>query len=381
VIDAFFPYKDLMDRPWADALPEFLADMERVQDAEGYSRTLARMAARLQDNHVAIEGTPFLDGLRGQAGPPVLFRMVEKAVLVDRILDAEKAQGLHRWDEVLEVDGEPVAAWMARVEPFVPFANAWTRDRNLVRLLGRGADGTTVRVKVKAPEGSIREVLLSRSERFQRTFPQTLHPGDTVQILPGGVGYADLGRLLPSEVDAFFTKIMGTEALILDMRGYPHGTAWSIAPRLNVRKASVGATFFPTTISAADPESDSSTLYSEAKFPDPDGKPLYKGKVVMLIDATTQSQAEYTGQLIEAACGVTFIGSPSAGSNGDVTNLRLPGGITVSFTGQGVRNADGRQLQRVGLQPRILVRPTIQGLREGRDEVMDRALRFLKEGH
>jgi C-terminal processing protease CtpA/Prc len=59
--------------------------------------------------------------------------------------------------------------------------------------------------------------------------------------------------------------------------------------------------------------------------------------------------------------------------------LTLPGDIVVYFTGHDVRHADGRQLQRVGLVPHIEVRPTIKGIREGRDEVLDRARTFLSE--
>jgi C-terminal processing protease CtpA/Prc len=63
-----------------------------------------------------------------------------------------------------------------------------------------------------------------------------------------------------------------------------------------------------------------------------------------------------------------------------VTNLSLPGGLYVSFSGHDVRHADGRQLQRTGLVPDIEVRPTLAGLRAGRDEVLERALSFLREG-
>jgi hypothetical protein len=70
--------------------------------------------------------------------------------------------------------------------------------------------------------------------------------------------------------------------------------------------------------------------------------------------------------------------NPSPGANGDVTNLVLPGNITVNFTGQSVRHADGRQLQRVGIQPTIRVEPTIRGLLEGRDEVLETAIKFLQ---
>ena len=77
---------------------------------------------------------------------------------------------------------------------------------------------------------------------------------------------------------------------------------------------------------------------------------------------------------------VTFIGTPTAGANGDVTNMVLPGNLTVSFSGHDVRHADGRQLQRLGIQPTIRVERTIRGLIEGRDELLDAAVKFLQTG-
>jgi C-terminal processing protease CtpA/Prc len=56
----------------------------------------------------------------------------------------------------------------------------------------------------------------------------------------------------------------------------------------------------------------------------------------------------------------------------------LPGNLAVSFSGHNVRHADGRQLQRVGIQPTIKVAPTIQGLVDGRDEILDAAVKFLE---
>jgi hypothetical protein len=44
-----------------------------------------------------------------------------------------------------------------------------------------------------------------------------------------------------------------------------------------------------------------------------------------------------------------------------------------------VRHADGRQLQRIGLVPDVPAAPTIQGIREGKDEVLDRAVRYLNQ--
>jgi C-terminal processing protease CtpA/Prc len=99
--------------------------------------------------------------------------------------------------------------------------------------------------------------------------------------------------------------------------------------------------------------------------------------VVVLINEDAISQAEHTCLFIEACTPTTFIGSPTMGANGDVTNTVLPGGIAIAFSGHDVRHADGRQLQRVGIQPDIKVEPTIAGLRAGRDEVLEAAIEFL----
>jgi len=379
VIDAFYPYKDLMDRPWRDALPEFLARMEKVRDARGYVLALSEMAARLQDNHVRVKGHPEIEAFLGEASLPLGLAGVEGRILVERLL--APAEGVRVLDEVLEIDGVPVQEGLRRLEPFISIANPWTRDRNLARHLGKGPEGKEANIVLRGADGGIRTVTLKRSKAIRAFYSDSERDGDTIRILPGNVGYADLEKLETSQVDALFEKVKDCPALILDMRGYPHGTAWALAPRLNVKGAEAAAAFFPTLISGTDSgDVDSASALFLQKLPRSEGKPLYRGKVIMLISETTQSQAEHTGLFLEAACSVTFVGSPTSGSNGDVTDVILPGGVAVSFTGQGVRHADGRQLQRVGLQPHLFAHRTVAGLRAGKDEVLERALQFIQTG-
>ena len=125
------------------------------------------------------------------------------------------------------------------------------------------------------------------------------------------------------------------------------------------------------------PDSSSWATYSFVQFLPVTSKPRYHGKTVMLMDERSLSQAEHTGLFFEAANHTVFVGSPTMGANGDVTAVTLAGDVTVYFTGQSVRHADGRQLQRVGLQPDIMVRPTVKGIQSGHDEVLERALRYL----
>src|SRR5690242_14051484 len=105
----------------------------------------------------------------------------------------------------------------------------------------------------------------------------------------------------------------------------------------------------------------------------------YKGKVVALINEETISHAEHSCLYLEACTDVTFIGTPTNGANGNVTNCSLPGGILVGFTGLGTLHADKTQLQRKGIQPHIKVVPTIESIMQGNDEIQNTAIAYLKE--
>ncbi len=188
-----------------------------------------------------------------------------------------------------------------------------------------------------------------------------------------------LNDLTIAQVGPMFEALQGTKAIIFDMRGYPQSTAWAIAPRLNTKQARFGAMFHRRFYDPRDGGGDATTLEFMQALPPAMGA-IYPGKTVMLIDDRTQSQAEHTGLFFEAANGTKFIGTPSAGANGDVTALVLPGGVRWMFTGHDVRHADGRQLQRVGLSPDVRVAPTLAGVRAGKDEVLDRAIAYLRTG-
>jgi C-terminal processing protease CtpA/Prc len=139
-----------------------------------------------------------------------------------------------------------------------------------------------------------------------------------------------------------------TDALILDLRGYPNGTGWVLAHFLNVRGAEVGALFRRREVGSESAYFKDSGFFFAQGLPELAEEP-YTGEVVVLIDERAISQSEHVALFLEQAAGAVFIGSPTAGANGDITNFWLPGGIFVVFTGHDVRHADGRQLQRVGI--------------------------------
>ena len=69
-----------------------------------------------------------------------------------------------------------------------------------------------------------------------------------------------------------------------------------------------------------------------------------------------------------------LVGEPTGGTNGNVNKFEVAGGFTVRFTGMRAVMDDGRVVQGNGFQPDILVHPTVEGIRAGRDEILEAAI-------
>jgi C-terminal processing protease CtpA/Prc len=386
VINYFFPYKEFMGEDWNETLRQFIPRMEGAKDALDYNLAVAEMVTHIHDSHGAAT-SPVLRKYFGDASVPVRVRNIDGLPVITGFTDAEaaKAAGLEIGDVILTVDGEDASHRIAERLKYTahstPQAGMFSAtERSVVR----GPRDSTATLSIRDLHDQVREVKVARKAEYMAK-TQGDRAGDILRMLPGNIGYADLDRLPASQVDEMFEKFKDCPAIIFDDRGYPHGTAWQIAPRLTEKTDVVAAMF--KRRDPMSPDLPNGELFSSQevttflqRLPST-SKWRYHGKTVMLIDERTISQAEHTGLFLEAANGTKFIGSPTQGANGDVTNFSLPGGIHVYFSGQGVWHADGRQLQRVGLQPTVEVRPTLAGIRAGKDEVLDKAIEYLEHLH
>jgi C-terminal processing protease CtpA/Prc len=377
VIEHFYPYLHLMGDSWDRALTAFIPRFEAAADAKAYALVVAELAALIPDGHVNVRGGA-LGEVIGVATPPITVRRVEGRPAVTELLDpaAAKAAGISVGDVLVSVDGEDFEARARRLSKYAPASNPWAHEYRVCSfaLLGPAGPATLV---VEGEGGRRKEAKLARlgyAEVESAAAAAGESKGEPYRMLDGGVGYVDLSRLQRPQVEAMFQALEKANGIVFDMRGYPHGTGWQIAPRLNVRDAPYGALFLKPLLS----EGEASRVQFFQPIAPAEG-PKFRGPTVMLVHEATMSQAEHTGLMFAAANGTRFVGAPTAGANGDITNTCLPGGICVSFTGQEVRYPDGRQLQRIGLAPLIPAQPTLAGLRAGKDEVLERGVEVLRE--
>jgi hypothetical protein len=373
----FSPYRELMHDDWDAALARAIPEAQQAATPRDYYLAIAKFYAHLHDSHGIIAGAYFVKYFA--AVPPVFTRYLHGQAVITDFADRSAAStaGAQIGDVILAIDGEPTQLAIRRWQPYI---NASTPQASLFGALRRaisGEDGSTVSLLVRTSNGTTRTLTFTRRWKFniraQRTAP-------VYRILAGNVGYVDLARLTTDQVDPMFAALSGTRAIVFDDRGYPNGTAWSIAPRLTTRDRVKFSLFeIPLVLTMESQDATGDLLPTMIRgydvIPSVTGKSKYLRPTVLLFNEQTGSQAEYTGMMFRAADNMQFVGTPTVGADGNVTDFSLPGGLQAWFSGASVKWPDGRQTQRIGLQPDVRVEPTAQDIAQGKDAVLLAGLR------
>ena len=143
-------------------------------------------------------------------------------------------------DVVLAVDGEPIDERMDQLKKYLAVSTRQSLYRFSALAL-QGPPLSPARVHLRDPRGATREETLPRpvgqevGAAARRLFETLQRKTPVFSVLPEGYGYFDLVRLTVPEVNKAFETVKDTPALILDMRGYPKGTAWAICARLTAK--------------------------------------------------------------------------------------------------------------------------------------------------
>jgi hypothetical protein len=335
---------------------------------------IRRFGNALNDGHNfnIDEARPFLGYL------PIVLEHINGMPVVRR----SGLPNVHAGDTIVRIDGVPSQTWFAaqgaltsasteRYRFFVIVHHTLQpvhgpRTFGLVDVLGRYREET-----VQAPPNS------------------NLDSFGTAPVVRGSGFLADLGapdvfylnmtsEVSASEVDALAAIGQGASAraMIVDMRGYPHGDHYLVDSALMPE-----GFLIPNFVEGL-PVSPGQTFFLDEGAPNfgpAAGPPTYAGPLVLLVGSGTVSAAEnFSMMLANNGRPLHVVGQPTAGTNGTITGLQVLGQYAVSFTGERVRNADGSQFVGVGITPDILVPLAAQDFAAGRDPELQAALRTLQ---
>lgn len=390
-IEYFFPSKSLTGNNWDSILNAYIPIFINATDAFNYYLAICALSSEIHDSHARVVIPSPEKRLVVQEKffymPPVLLAFVEgKMHVIGTKKDSMSPElPVQLWDEIVKVNGIPTIEYSEKFRKYFSASNetGYYKQVAAAYLLG-GEKNTNVQFTIKRGSKML-DVSLKRTLNNVFALPDTLvnlsanYP--VSKIFPGNIGYINMRSINTQQVDSVMNSLWSTQAIVFDVRNYPRGTIWTLAPYLTdkpvVTQFNKYMLFNYRSISY--PGNSRFEGNTPKVFPRMD-KRKYQGKVVVLCNDFAQSHAEYSIMILQAAGKATVVGSQTMGADGNVSEIYFPGGYYTYFSALGVHYPDGTITQRKGVKIDIEIKTTLEGLKAGRDEVLERAIRFINTG-
>lgn len=371
-VEYFSPYKYMTDQKWNDVLKEMLPKILGADSEQSYHLAMLELVVKMDDSHANLI-TKITNGYFGYYWIPANYKIIDGKAIITGFRDESLAarNDLKIGDIIEKVNGESVADILKRQWKYINGSNDATKLRNTYYCLTNGPDDKVNLTIDRA--GTISEKTVKRY--LWNDFKPTQAAKTAWKLLDGNIGYVDMGNLKfdVKAIDDMMESLKKTDAIIFDIRNYPQSTLYPISRHLDRPNAPFvhfiqpdlgypGKFYWRKTLNAG-----------------PNKNNPYRGKVILLVDESTQSHAEFTAMLFQTTNNCTTIGSQTAGADGNISEVIFPAKHKSYITGLGVFYPDGTETQRKGIRVDLEARPTINGISEGRDEVLEIALEFAKK--
>ena len=368
VFQHFYPYFDVVETDWEAALQTALADAATDPDEVAFEETLQRLVAALHDGHGRVSGP----GPDRSHSPPFVWEWVEEQLVITHVADSAEV-GVSRGDVVLEIDGAPVAEALAAVEALISGATPqWIRYRAL-NDLRRGPKDSPLSLRVQSTENVASSITVTRTLDREQA-PREPRP-ETVDELEPGIFYVDLDRITTKAFNEALPRLEKADGIVFDLRGYPRRIQPVFIQHLIDEPVQSAHWLVPEV---ERPDRDSLTFNAMGRWRLDPLTPYLTARRAFVTDGRAISYAESCLGIIEHYKLAEIVGAPTAGTNGNVNSFTLPGGYRISWTGMKVIKHDGSQHHGVGILPTIPATRTRQGIREGRDELLERAVEAVR---
>jgi C-terminal processing protease CtpA/Prc len=368
IFQHFYPYFDVVDTDWDATLEQTLRRAAEDPDAAAFVRTLRRLVDALHDGHGRVGGRA--GASRSGSRLPFVLGWVEGELVVTHVAVVDGV-GPTAGDVVVSIDGRTPQQLWDDLDPLISGATEqWARYRALHEIAARDA-GEHFTAEFRKPDGlqySIRSQAVPAGPGSEEPRPEKI-----AEIEPG-IWYVDIGRIDDQDFAGALPDLQRANGIVFDVRGYPSRLSTIVISHLTDEPVTCAQWHVPVVHWPDREKMD----FRFSNWEVPPVPPRLKARVAFVTDGRAISYAETYLGIIEHYELAEIVGGPTAGTNGNVNPIRLPGGYTISWTGMKVLKHDGAQHHGIGIQPTVPVQRTIRGVAEGRDELLEAAIEVVK---
>lgn len=376
VVQYFSPNKHLMDKNWEEVLEEYIPTFINSSNELEYELAILKLIREINDTHAAIGlGGQKINAQRGNYYPPFEVRFIEDELVVTDYYDPElkKESGLEIGDIITHIRDRAIDSIVDSLVAYYPASNDAARMRDIsLDILRSKEKNLSIRYQsVNKNTQKTLKLYVKDSLDIVRWDVSDGKPSH--RFIDDNIGFITLRSLEKKDIEIVKKLFKSAKGIIIDIRNYPNTfVPYTLGPYF----VSATRPFVKMTAANIDNPGEISFV-KELEVPksiDP-----YQGKLIVLVNEYSQSQSEFTAMAFRVGDHTTIVGSTTAGADGDVSKINLPGGISTRITGMGIYYPDGTETQRVGIVPDVEVRPTIKGIKNRRDEVLEKAIEIINE--
>ena len=377
IIHYYFPYKYLITEDnWNDLLgayiPKFVAADE---SAVSYIKVVQELIVKVHDTHASgwSRDEAYTDW-QGKLYAPVLLQFIDNQLIVTKYANKEKGEksGLKIGDSIKKINGIALEKVVKDLETYTAASNDVTQKSRIASKILRGNE-PTVKLDIERDGKSMELVVDRYSATGLNLSNWATVPEKAYSNIKDGIGYIYLGKIKVNQVDSAFKSFENTRGIVIDNRNYPADfPIYEIGKYLSKEQQSF------SRFSRTNPKNPGYFELENNALKVGGGHKTYKGKIAILVNEVSLSSAEFHTMAFRVAPRSKVIGSQTAGADGNVSPLVLPGGINTQITGIGCYYPDGGETQRIGMKPDIEIRPTIEGIKAGKDEVLEKAIEWIQ---
>ncbi len=381
---------------WDALYLEYLPRVRQTKSTREYYKLLMQLGAQLKDANTNVYPPDELTDVF-YARPRLTPRLVEDKVLIVGVSGDKLLQdGIKPGVEVLEINGMPVKNY-ARQE-VIPYLSSSTKQDLEVRAYGymlfAGPAEEPLRLTLADAEGNKFERSVprigfntkpktdSKPKAESSPKPQTVPPLKW-KLYPDGIAYVPVDTFgndrIVEQFKTAFSKVDKAAVLILDLRdngGGNSGVGFRLLGMLTDKPFRIShwrTRDYRPVYRAAGVREEEWYEQTDGTW-QPDGTRCYHKPVIVLTSPRTFSAAEDFCVAFDFLKRGTIIGEPTGGSTGQPLTFKLPGGGTARVCTKHDTYPDGKEFIGVGVQPHLLVVPTVADFRANRDTVLEAAL-------
>ncbi|MCU0344203.1 MAG: S41 family peptidase [Ignavibacterium sp.] len=400
----YFPYINLMDEPWTAVLEKEANRIIAAQTLDDYYENLKLLAAYMDDSHVHVTFNKYqvwAYGFNTWMTYPIVPGILEDNIYVKGVANREYLKGIQPGDIITHINGLEAKSYLTQQSLSICASNKYDSIQKLQwRILPNynhpdlGDSIVSVTINGKAYNLRAEPVNGSDFNEFMNLPKRNNFP--KVSEINDSTGYIHLTENTGREVNKAFKSFSDKKNLILDLRGYPKNSLVKFMARnLSNKEVPVASFYYPdynypgyfknyaknvTYYVSNNLDFLLLALFQSKGKIFPSMRKPYAGKLIVLIDEQAISYSETIGMIIKSyRPDAIFVGRPSNGANGNVTEIILPYNISVSMSGLHWHFADGSQLQRVGLKPDHLVVRSHAEIINNEDKILASALEIINE--